>query len=181
MCRRRSALACVVPARTSEPPCFSVIDMPAVIPTFVAGTFSSGSYSRLASRGSYIAARSGLLRSCRHYRIRHRDRADVAGLGRPHRGLGGADDVRARAVVGPRRGVQAVADRDRHQLVVGRVVLDLVDAVAVAVVGAQDRLVAVGELAPALRLALPESAPSSVTSSRPHSRPRGNPGLGQYR
>ena len=60
--------------------------------------------------------------------------------------------MRARAVVCPRRGVQAVADRDRHQLVVRRVVLDLVDAVAVAVVGAQDRLVAVGELAPALRL-----------------------------
>ena len=56
------------------------------------------------------------------------------------------------AVVGPRRGVQAVADRDLHQLVVGGVVLDLVDAVAVAVVGAQDRLVAVGQLAPALRL-----------------------------
>ena len=58
----------------------------------------------------------------------------------------------ARAVVGPRRGVQAVADGDRHQLVVGGVVFDLVDAVAVAVVGVQDRLVAVGQFAPALRL-----------------------------
>src|SRR5204862_7261406 len=38
------------------------------------------------------------------------------------------------------------------QLVVRRVVLDLVDPVAVAVMGAQDRLVAIGELAPALRL-----------------------------
>ena len=56
------------------------------------------------------------------------------------------------AVVGPRGGVQAVADRHRHQLVVGGVVLDLVDAVAVAVVGAQHRLVAIGELTPALRL-----------------------------
>ena len=55
-------------------------------------------------------------------------------------------------VVGPRRGVQAVADRDAHQLVVGGVVLDLVDAMAVAVVGVQDRPVAVGQLAPALRL-----------------------------
>ena len=76
----------------------------------------------------------------------------MAGLWRPHRGLGGADDVRAGAVVCPRRGMQPVADRDLHQLVVGRVVLDFVDAVAVAVVGAQDRLVAVGELTPALRL-----------------------------
>ena len=80
--------------------------------------------------------------------------------------------MRAGAVVGPRRGVQAVTDRDRHEFVVGGVVFDLVDAVAVAVVGAQDRLVAVGQLAPALRLrGCPESAPSSVTSSRPHSPP----------
>ena len=35
--------ACVVPARTSEPPCFSVIDMPAVMPAFVVGTASTGS------------------------------------------------------------------------------------------------------------------------------------------
>jgi hypothetical protein len=60
--------------------------------------------------------------------------------------------VGAGAVVGPRRGVQAVGHRDGHQFVVGGVVLDLVDAVAVAIVGAQDRLVAVGEFAPALRL-----------------------------
>ena len=43
-------------------------------------------------------------------------------------------------------------DRDPHQLVVGGVVLDLVDAVSVAVVGAQDGPVAAGQLAPALRL-----------------------------
>ncbi len=42
-CRRRSASRAVVPARTSEPPCFSVIDMPAVRPALVAGTSSSGS------------------------------------------------------------------------------------------------------------------------------------------
>src|SRR4051812_49007521 len=45
-------VASVVPALTSEPPCFSVIDMPAVIPALVAGTFSSGSYDRLVSSGS---------------------------------------------------------------------------------------------------------------------------------
>ncbi len=55
-------------------------------------------------------------------------------------------------IVGPRGGVQSVADRHRHQLVVGGVVFDLVDAVAVAVVGVQDWLVSVGQLAPALRL-----------------------------
>ena len=60
----------------------------------------------------------------------------------------------------------------RHQLVVGGVVLDLVDAVTVAVVGVQHRPVAVGEFAPALRLReLPDRAPSSLTSSSPHSPP----------
>jgi hypothetical protein len=44
--------AWVVPARTSEPPCFSVIDMPAVMPALVDGTLSSGSYTRLVSSGS---------------------------------------------------------------------------------------------------------------------------------
>jgi hypothetical protein len=42
----------VVPARTSEPPCFSVIDMVAVMPALVVAGLSSGSYSRLVSSGS---------------------------------------------------------------------------------------------------------------------------------
>ena len=45
--------------------------------------------------------------------------------------------------------MQAVADGHLHQLVVGGVVLDFVDPMAVAIVGAQHRLVAVGELTPA--------------------------------
>jgi hypothetical protein len=60
--------------------------------------------------------------------------------------------VGAGPVVGPRRGVQAVADGDAHQRVVGGVVLDLVDAVADTVVGVQHRAVAVGEFTPALGL-----------------------------
>ena len=60
--------------------------------------------------------------------------------------------MRAGAVVCPRCGVQAVTDRDRHQFVVGRVVLDLVDAVPGPVVRVQHRPVAVGEFTPALRL-----------------------------
>ena len=60
--------------------------------------------------------------------------------------------MRAGPVVGPRRGVQAMADRHFHQLVVGGVVFDFVDAVPIAVVGVQDRLVAIGQLAPALCL-----------------------------
>ena len=44
--------AWVVLARTSDPPCFSVIDIPAVMPALVAGTARTGSYSRLVSSGS---------------------------------------------------------------------------------------------------------------------------------
>lgn len=79
----------------------------------------------------------------RHGGVGHRDRAAVAGVGTPGVELGRAGHVRARPVVRPRRGVQAVRDRGTHQLVPGRVELHLVDAVAVPVVGAQDRRVLV--------------------------------------
>ena len=46
--------------------------------------------------------------------------------------------------------MQPVGDGRAHQFVVGRVVLDLVDAIAVPVVGMQHRTVAVGKIAPAL-------------------------------
>ena len=83
--------------------------------------------------------------------VRHRNRADVTGLRGPHAHLGRAHHVRARTVVGPRCGVQSVPDGHLHQLVVRRVVLDLVDPVSVPVVGVQHRAVAVGQLTPALR------------------------------
>ena len=60
--------------------------------------------------------------------------------------------MRSGTLVGPWRRVQACADRDRHEFVVRRVVLDLVDTVAVAVVCVEHGLVAIGQLAPALRL-----------------------------
>ena len=56
------AVAVVVLARTSEPPCFSVIPMPASSPRLVAGARSPKSYARLVSSGSYRAARSGAAR-----------------------------------------------------------------------------------------------------------------------
>lgn len=87
-----------------------------------------------------------------HDGVGHRDRADVPRLRCPHRRLGGADDVGAGTVVRPGRGVQTVCDRGAHQLVVGGVELDLVDAVTDAVVGVQHGAVAVGELTPALSL-----------------------------
>ncbi len=50
----------------------------------------------------------------------------------------------------PRQAVQFVLHAHLHQLMPGGVKLDLVDAVAVAVVGAQHRLVLVGQPAPLL-------------------------------
>ena len=56
-------VATVVLARTSEPPCFSVMPMPASSPRLPSGARSPGSYTRLVSNGSYSAARSGAARS----------------------------------------------------------------------------------------------------------------------
>ncbi len=53
----------VVFARTSEPPCFSVIDIPAMIPRFSVGTRSPNSYDGEVSSGSYTSASSGWTRS----------------------------------------------------------------------------------------------------------------------
>ena len=60
--------------------------------------------------------------------------------------------VRAIGRIDPRRGVQSGADRDPHQLVVLRQILDLVDAVAVPIVRAEYRWVLVREATPQLRL-----------------------------
>jgi hypothetical protein len=61
--------------------------------------------------------------------------------GQEHRRAG---NMRAGLALAPRQRVQAVRERGAHELVVGRVVVDLVDAVAEAVVRAQDRRVLVG-------------------------------------
>ena len=53
----------VVLARTSEPPCFSVMAIPNSTPDLVAGSRSSGSYTVDSSAGSHSAASSGLNRS----------------------------------------------------------------------------------------------------------------------
>ena len=55
---------------------------------------------------------------------------------RPDVEAGGPRHMGARAIVGPGGGVQPVLDRGAQQLVVARVVVDLVEPVAVAVVGA---------------------------------------------
>ena len=55
--------AVVVLARTSEPPCFSVMAMPNSTPDLVAGSRSSGSYTVDSSAVSHSAASSGLIRN----------------------------------------------------------------------------------------------------------------------
>ncbi len=56
-------VAVVVFARTSEPPCFSVIAMPKVTPALPSTGRFAGSYVREVMRGSHSAARSGWCRS----------------------------------------------------------------------------------------------------------------------
>ncbi len=53
----------VVLVRTSEPPCFSVIDMPAIRPLLVRGARSPKSYSGVVSSGSSHSASAGVARS----------------------------------------------------------------------------------------------------------------------
>ena len=58
-----TGVAVVVLARTSEPPCFSVIAMPHSALAFPPARSSSGSYVVAVSRGTHSAARSGWVRS----------------------------------------------------------------------------------------------------------------------
>ena len=89
----------------------------------------------------------------RDRRVGHRDRAADAALRlhqqAEHRRAG---DMGAGARFAPGHRVQPVADPDPHQFVPGAVELDLVDPVAVAVVGAQLGLLLVRLEAPADRL-----------------------------
>ena len=131
--RRRRA---VVFARTSEPPCFSVIPMPISAPGLSRPGAGRGSYSsdaaaaptrppaRLARsagrphRSSRSGSRAGLRLAQR--RTSRRAATWAPGSGSRHG-----------------QGVQPVAHRGADQRVPGRVKLDLVDAVAEPVVGAQ--------------------------------------------
>ncbi len=53
----------VVFARTSEPPCFSVMAMPDSRPRLPSGGRSPGSYAQAVSSGSNLAARAGACRN----------------------------------------------------------------------------------------------------------------------
>ena len=159
--------ATVVLARTSEPPCFSVIAIP-----HSALALRRGELGVVRRRGQHAAPRprraAGDARSAGHGRERHRDRAGEAALGL----RGGQVERRAGGVRGglrrrPRQRVQLVLRGERDQVVPGAVELDLVDAVAVAVERLQPRRVLVGLEAPADRVRAPGGADLARALARP--------------
>ena len=94
----------VVPARTSEPPCFSVIAIPASAAALVGAPGPARRRSSRASQPRHPAGERAraAARSDRHRRVRHRRRAADAGVDlAPHDESGGAGDVRARSRVAP--------------------------------------------------------------------------------
>ena len=106
--RRRPAR--VVFARTSEPPCFSVMPMPASSPGLRGQRARSrASATLLAVRpGSHLGGKCRVGAQRRTRGIGHRDRAPMTGLDlRPRHEAGGAAQVRRRSRRGPpRRGLQ---------------------------------------------------------------------------
>ena len=124
-----------------------------------------------------LGGQLGLRAQRRDHRVGHRDRAadPGLGLGEAHEG-GAAGDVGAGPRVAPGGAVQLVFHRGPEQLVPGGVELDLVDAVAVAVVGLQLRPVLVGEPSQLLRLGRAgELADRGDPLASPSRRPRGRP------
>ena len=92
-----------------------------------------------------LVAGAGIGAQHRDHRIGHRHRAHDAAFGlREHVGHRHVRDLGAAAFVGPGKARHAVADRKRHQVVVGGMEGDLVDAHAVAVVGPEFGGMAVG-------------------------------------
>ena len=142
-----AARAAVSFARTSEPPCRSVIAIPQ-------------SASPLVSRGIHSDARSGCVRSARDGRERHRERTadtrlDLAEQHEQRR----SRDLRAATLVDPRQRLHPRLQPELEQRVPGGVELDLVDLLAVAVVRAEPGRMLVREPAPLERIAaeqLPE-------------------------
>ena len=150
----RRGTARVVLARTSEPPCFSVIPIPASSAALVRRLAQAGVVRPVRSAAAPSAAASaGSVR-------RAGTAAYVIEIGQPCP-ASTCDQTtkpaarrtwRAGARRSPRAPRAGPADGDVHQRVPGRVEVDLVDPVAVPVVGAQHGRVRVGLDAPALRL-----------------------------
>ena len=170
--RRRPARATVVFARTSEPPCFSVIAIPHSA-LRLAGRAARGRTSSPSAAAPSAAAISGCARSAGTAA-----NVIVIGQAKPPSACAAVrySAVRAACAAGCAdvhgRRVQLVAHRERHEVVPRAVKLDLVDAVAVAVEGLQPRRVLVGLEAPADRLGAPRRADLAARARAPSRRPR---------
>ena len=134
----------VVLARTSEPPCFSVIPMPMRPPRLCSKGMSRGSYSRGRSRGTQFALEPRVPAHGRDGPIGHGGRAQCAALhlrlhqiarGPRHMGAGDGPAVGQN----PRVRCDSPGRDALHQGVPGRVKFDGIDALAAHVEGMQHR------------------------------------------
>ena len=166
--------AVVVLARTSVPPCFSVMPMPMVTPRLAAAGLKARVV--LCARGSAAATRRELRlqQQRRHRGVGHGHRAAVPGFHlRRHVEAGRARDVGAGVPrlgaclrqLRPRPSNAAPAHAAAHQRVVGRMELDHVEPAPLAVVRAQLRRLLVGEPAALQRLGAAATARSAERSA----------------
>ncbi len=137
-------------ARTSEPPCFSVIPMPMRPPRLCSMGMSRGSYSRVRSRGTQFPCQPRVPAHGRNRAVRHGGGAERAALHlRLHQVARGSRHVRAgdRAAVhlNPGSGVIAPRGNASHQGMPGGMKFYGIDALAPHVEGMQYGRVAVGE------------------------------------
>ena len=116
-----TGMARVVLARTSEPPCFSVIAMPIVTPCFcIGGNIARIVDARLDLRQPLRGEISLQFEAGRRGEG-HGDRAAVAGLDLGlHVVSRGPRHMRALARIGPGRRMKPVLDRGLHQRMIGR-------------------------------------------------------------
>ena len=156
-------------ARTSEPPCFSVMPMPSSTPDF-----SCAGRNVDRKRKRECAAPIPLPTLAQHAGLQQRKTSWKSGrcvrlhLGSQHhqrgtrnvsagalrRSCGGGSRIRF-----PGQAVQPVRDGGPHQVVPGRMKDDFVSTVAVTIVRVQDGLVLIGFKAPALRFFRAQKTP----------------------
>ena len=135
--------------RTSVPPCFSVMPMPSVMPRLVQPWREGRIVGTRGDHGHHLRQQVRLHRQRRDRRARHRDRAEMPSLDlRGHVKFCRAHHLRRAAgrpaLRVPGRIMHAGMRGVRHQLVIGRMKLDLVAAVAAGIEGAQFWCVLVG-------------------------------------
>ena len=146
---RRPRWRVVMLARTSVPPCFSVMPMPSVMPGFSHHGRNSGIVAPRDHLRRHLCQQRRIGRERRQRRTRHGDGAQMPALDLGgHVIAGGARDFGrrrgARAGRGPGRALQAGGDAGAHQIVIGRMEFDHVAAEAFRIEGVELRRILVG-------------------------------------